>query len=101
MTEPARDFTLGQLRTFVAAARARSFSRAADQLGISQPAVSEQIAMLEGRLGHRLFIRRRGASPVLTPDGASLLERAEALLNASQGLRNERDVQRQRVRPRS
>jgi DNA-binding transcriptional LysR family regulator len=54
--------------------------------------------MLEARLGHRLFTRRRGAPPVLTPDGTSLLERAEALLNASDGLRNERDRQRQRIR---
>ena len=50
MGQPDRDFTLRQLRTFICAARAGSFSHAAAELGISQPAVSDQIALLEDRL---------------------------------------------------
>ncbi|OJW73909.1 MAG: hypothetical protein BGO57_02050 [Sphingomonadales bacterium 63-6] len=99
MVPDKRDFTLQQLRTFVCAARAGSFSRAADQLGISQPAVSDQIAMLEERLGSQLFIRRRGTTPLLTSEGTRLLESAEIMLNASTEMRGEnQEARRQRVR---
>lgn len=54
------DVTFAQLRTFACAAGSGGFAKAAEQLDISQPAVSEQIKMLEGRLGHDLFERRRG-----------------------------------------
>ncbi|MGE5721767.1 MAG: LysR family transcriptional regulator, partial [Sphingomonadales bacterium] len=74
-----RDFTLRQLATFVQAARAGSFAKAADQLGISQPAVSDHIATLERRIGRPLFIRRRGASSQLTEAGTELLRKAEML----------------------
>lgn len=99
MNGPDRDFTLGQLRTFVCAARVSSFSRAAYQLGISQPAVSEQIAMLEERLGYTLFRRRCGTTPLLTPEGIKLLRKAEKLLSASQEIRSEEGpARRQRIR---
>jgi LysR family transcriptional regulator, low CO2-responsive transcriptional regulator len=99
MEGPDRDFTLGQLRTFVCAARARSFSRAADQLGISQPAVSDRIAMLEERLGQSLFLRRNGTTPLLTAEGVKLLDKAEGLLSASRDMRrDEAGVRKQRVR---
>lgn len=71
-----------RLRAFAALARRRSFSRAAEELGIGQPAVSRHIAELEQRLGTHLIIRdRRGAQ--LTPAGellANYVARAEALL---------------------
>ncbi|KPL66888.1 hypothetical protein SZ64_01490 [Erythrobacter sp. SG61-1L] len=99
MFQDKRDFTLQQLRTFVCAAKAGSFSRAADQLGISQPAVSDQISMLEDRLGCQLFIRRRGTTPLLTHDGTKLLESAEMMLSASKEMRgDEPGARRQRVR---
>jgi LysR family glycine cleavage system transcriptional activator len=48
---------LQTLRAFIAVARERGFSRAADQLGLTQTAVSHQIAQLEGWIGGRLFMR--------------------------------------------
>jgi LysR family hydrogen peroxide-inducible transcriptional activator len=96
-----RDFTLRQLETFVCAARAGNFARAADTLGISQPAVSDQIAALERRLGKRLFARRRGKPPLLTPDGIDLLQKAENLLSTSRAMRADAPVERtERVRVR-
>ena len=52
---------LSRLRPFEAAARLKSFSRAADELGMTQTAVSKQIARLEQELGTRLFERRNRA----------------------------------------
>ena len=78
-----------RLRAFAAVARRGNFSRAAEELGISQPAVSKHVADLEAALGTRLLIREpRGAR--LTEAGAFLadyLSRAEALLaQAAAGL---------------
>lgn len=49
--------SLNWLRVFEAAARTQSFARAAEQLHMSTPAVSQQIRALEGYLGRPLFIR--------------------------------------------
>lgn len=80
------DVTFAQLRTFACAARAGSFAKAADQLDISQPAVSEQVKILEQRLGRALFERRRGTTSLLTPEGADALEIIEAMLALSADL---------------
>jgi LysR family glycine cleavage system transcriptional activator len=70
---------LAAIRAFEAAARHRSFTRAGDELGMTQAAVSYQIRQLEDRVGMPLF-RRRPRGVVLTADGARLAERAgEAL----------------------
>ena len=54
---------LNALRTFEAAGRHLSFSVAAEELGVSQAAVSQQMRQLEGTLDARLFMRRnRGLS---------------------------------------
>ncbi len=89
MGQPDRDFTLRQLRTFICAARVGSFSHAAAELGISQPAVSDQIALLEDRLGHTLFQRRLGTTPQLTAEGLKLLETAGTLIDTSKAMRCE------------
>lgn len=47
------------VRTFVAVADSGQFSRAADDLSITQQAVSKRIAALEKNLGARLFTRSR------------------------------------------
>ncbi|GIH25650.1 hypothetical protein Aph01nite_39600 [Acrocarpospora phusangensis] len=65
------------LRTFITVVHRRSFSAAAEDLGYTQSAVSQQIAVLEADLGLALLHRR----PVtLTPAGERLLEHAGPLL---------------------
>jgi LysR family glycine cleavage system transcriptional activator len=49
---------LGSLRAFEAAARHRSFKKAADELGVTPTAISHQIRLLEETCGHALFHRR-------------------------------------------
>jgi len=70
---------LRDLRSFVAVAQHRNFSRAAEQLHVSQPALSEQIRKLEDELGAPLFERTsRGA--VLTGAGEAFLPQARSVL---------------------
>ncbi len=72
--------TLNQL---VAVARIGNFSRAAEELNISQPALSRSIANFEASFGVRVFDRgRSGAS--LTPGGAMAISEAQALLKQAQ-----------------
>jgi DNA-binding transcriptional LysR family regulator len=79
-----------RLRAFAAVARQHSFSKAAQELSISQPAVSRHIADLENDLGI-LLVNRRSKNVELTRAGEYLAQyalRAEALLiQASQGLK--------------
>lgn len=71
---------LGELQTFLAVAREGSFSRAAEKLFRTQPAVSLAIRKLEDSIGQRLFVR--GARPVrLTDAGKLLADYADRLLN--------------------
>lgn len=70
---------LRQLEYFAAVARHRHFTRAAEDLYVTQSALSQQVSRLERELGVALL--RRGPRGVdLTPAGAELLERAEAIL---------------------
>jgi DNA-binding transcriptional LysR family regulator len=64
--------------TFRAVAHQRSFSRAARELALSQPSVSNQVAALERELGVRLLVRDPGGL-TLTPEGEVLLEHADAI----------------------
>ena len=70
---------LRQLRSAVAIARRLSFTAAADELAVAQPALSQQIAALERELGVRLFDRtnRRVA---LTDAGRAFVARAERVI---------------------
>ncbi|MFF1507261.1 LysR family transcriptional regulator [Streptomyces sp. NPDC058326] len=69
------------LRYFVAVAEELHFTRAADRLYVSQPALSKQIRALERQLGAPLFDRdRQGVA--LTPVGTALLPHARAVLAA-------------------
>ncbi len=69
-----------QLRTFVTVYRSGGFTRAAELLSTSQPAVSEQIRSLEKRLGCRLFdrlgrsIRPTRQAEILYPRACAILE---------------------------
>jgi LysR family hydrogen peroxide-inducible transcriptional activator len=72
--------SLRDLEYAIAVAQTKHFGRAAEQCGVSQPALSEQIRKLEGLLGVELFERgRRGVQ--VTPIGETLLSRAERLLS--------------------
>lgn len=67
-----RDLPLNALRSFEAVARHLSFSRAAEELGVTHGAVSRQISTLEEWLGRKLFDRRSGV--VLSDVGQQLFE---------------------------
>ncbi|WP_055694059.1 LysR family transcriptional regulator [Streptomyces prasinopilosus] len=72
---------LALLRTFVTVHRAGSFTRAAALLGLSQPAVTSQIRILERQLGRPLFLRQaRGVTP--TTIGDELAHKAAPHLDA-------------------
>jgi DNA-binding transcriptional LysR family regulator len=64
--------------TFRAVAHQRSFSRAARELALSQPSVSNQVAALEREIGARLIDRQPGGLR-LTREGEILLEHADAI----------------------
>ncbi len=74
-----RGFDLRQLEYFCALARTGSFTKAAEDLGISQPSLSEQIARLEQGFGAPLF-ERLSRRIELTPLGEAILGKAQALL---------------------
>ena len=76
---------LFSLRCFVAVARRGSFSRAAEELYRTQPAVSLQVRKLERELGRPLFDHAR-RSPVMTEAGRALYDGARDLLERVEGL---------------
>ena len=80
-----RALDLRVLEYFCAVARTSSFTRAADELGVSQPSLSEQIKKLEGLLGAQLF-ERLNRRIELTPLGEALLPKARALLEEAAAL---------------
>ncbi|MBV9240431.1 MAG: LysR family transcriptional regulator, partial [Acidobacteria bacterium] len=71
---------INQLEVFVTVARERSFSRAGEALGRTQPAVSQAIQRLEQDIGERLF-DRSSKDGTLTPAGEVLIEHARHILN--------------------
>ncbi len=70
---------LRQLRYFAAVAQRRHFTAAAQEIGVAQPALSQQVRLLERELGVTLF-DRSGRRVRLTPAGEALLVRAERIL---------------------
>src|SRR2546423_10758472 len=74
-----------QLAAFCAVVERRSFSQAADQLGVTQPAVSLQIRSLEQRLGQRL-LDRSGRRVEPTEAGMRLYRGAQRLIALEQQL---------------
>lgn len=85
-------WTLDQLRQFVATADSGSFSAAARRLGKAQSAVSTAISLLEADLGLELFDRSRrnaqltDAGELLLLEARELLRQAEALDNRARSL---------------
>lgn len=70
---------LRQIRYFAAVARRRHFTAAAEAIGVAQPALSQQIRLLERELGV-LLLDRTGRRVRLTPAGEAFLARAERVL---------------------
>jgi len=91
---------INQLEVLATVASERSFSRAAEVLGRSQPAVSQAISRLESQLGETLF-DRSSKDGTLTPAGELLLEHAHQILNirreAETSLRELRSLQNGKV----
>jgi len=73
-----KNVTLRQLRVFAAAARHMNFSRAAEELHLSQPAVSTQLKEFAAYVGLPLF-ERIGRKTYLTPAGEEMLHCARAI----------------------
>lgn len=94
------DISLRQLQIFHAVAKHRSFSRAAQALCVSQPAVSAQIKALEQALQLTLF-ERTGRSVELTEAGRQLLPYAEQVMellgDAMRAVHDLNNLQRGRV----
>src|SRR5579859_239180 len=84
---------LNALRSFEAAARYESFTRAAEELHVTQGAVSQQVKALEAQLGIRLFIRERQRLQI-TPAGRDYLVVIREALDHI-GVGTERLLQRQ------
>ena len=80
-----RSFDLRQLECFCAVVRTGSFTRAAEELGMAQPSLSEQINKLEQALGAAL-LERFSRRIELTAPGATLLPRARALIEEAAAL---------------
>ncbi|HZS86544.1 MAG TPA: LysR family transcriptional regulator [Chloroflexota bacterium] len=83
-------FTLVQLATFVRVAALGNFSRAAEDLDLTQPGVTRQVRALERNFGVRL-VDVVGRRPVLTDAGRFLAARAADLLGSAAALEREMD----------
>jgi len=79
-------FTLRQLEVFASLCATRSFRRSAENLGISQASVSNQMKALEEQLGVGLFARRPGQRPTLTTEGMAFLDDLRAFHSAGEAL---------------
>lgn len=75
------------LRTFYAVATAGSMNAAAEQLGVTQSAISKRLGQLEQRLGARL-LERSPTGIQLTQAGAEALDHVTTMMRASQSLEN-------------
>lgn len=73
------NITIQEIRAYIALAYTLSFTRAAEQLNISQPALSYKLQQLEEKLGTVLF-ERSSRRVSLTPAGQKILSNAERLL---------------------
>ncbi|MGG2478285.1 LysR family transcriptional regulator, partial [Rhizobium sp. BR5] len=88
----SRQFPLNALRVFDAAARHLSFTKAGEELGMTQTAVSYQVKLLEENIGEPLFVRK-ARQVALTEAGQKLAPKvAEAFNNLREAVDNVRDT---------
>lgn len=78
---------LRQVEYFVALARTKSFSQAAEEVHISQPALSQQIKKLESELDSQL-VERMGSGVKLTEAGETFMPHALDIMDAMRGATN-------------
>lgn len=81
-------FTLRELECFLTIAKEKNYTRAAEKLYTSQPALSRTITRMEGEIGKPLFIRKN-RSVELTPAGESLLRHAQHIMQEYELLEKE------------
>lgn len=90
-----------QLQTLVAVARAESFSRAAEDLNVTQSAISQSVKNLENKIGVKAF-KRTGKKVVLTQEGERLYELAQSFLGemdeALSEIKDNKDEMKGRIR---
>jgi LysR family hydrogen peroxide-inducible transcriptional activator len=82
------ELNLHLLEQFVALARTKNFTRAAEELNLSQSALSRAIQKLEDQLGQPLF-ERKPREVMLTDHGELLFERAQQILKLMQDMFSE------------
>lgn len=91
---------INQLEVLATVARERSFSRAAEVLGRTQPAVSQAVRRLETEIGEKLF-DRSSRDGTLTPAGEIMLDHARQILNlrtaAGRSVRDLRELKEGRL----
>jgi DNA-binding transcriptional LysR family regulator len=88
--------TFAQLRALQAVARTGNVTRAADELGTTQPAVSHAVRNLERELDVALLIRR-STGVMLTPAGRDVSDRAGQILTQLEGLHQAVDAARGQI----
>lgn len=90
-----------QLQTLVAVTKAKSFSKAAEDLGVTQSAISQSIKNLESKLEIKIF-KRSGKNVVLTPEGERLYQFGSQFLMGLQDtldeLQSDKDQMKGKVR---
>jgi len=82
------NFSLNQIRYFLALAQEKHFARAANQSFISQPTLSAAIKKLEHQLDVQLFERGHRQEVKLTKEGEALIPLAQSLLDNAQAFQN-------------
>jgi DNA-binding transcriptional LysR family regulator len=91
-----KELRLGQLRAFCECVRHKTFSAAARALGMSQPAVWQQVRALEREFGANL-LQRQGGAWEPTEDGRVLLELASSIVGTMDALKELFDQHRRRI----
>jgi DNA-binding transcriptional LysR family regulator len=79
----ARQLTLEHMRVFVAVIETESFSKAGEELGKSQPAITQIIKRLEDILALPLLLRKQGRIETPTPNGRIFYLKAKKVLDAT------------------
>src|SRR5881227_4019610 len=96
-----KNATLRQLKVFECVARHLSFTRAAHELHLTQPAVSTQVKLLEEHAGTPLF-EQLGKKIYMTPAGIEMLHHSRAIIQqfreADEAMQQQKGISRGRLR---